>query len=272
MENIEKLVRERRSVRSFDGTALREEDRKKLMDYAAKIENPFEIPVSFTLLSAKEHGLSSPVIVGTDLYIAGRVKKLPYAEEAFGYSMEMLVLYAQSLGIGTTWIGGTMDRKAFESAMQLGNDERMPCVTPVGYPASKMSMRETMMRKGVKADWREDADKLFFSGDFSTPLRRDDAGALWDILETVRLAPSAVNKQPWRLVVCGDTVHFYEKKSKGFLSDAVGDMQKIDLGIALCHFALSAKQQGARLAFLTEDPKIPGEADIEYIASYRVEW
>ena len=271
MENIEKLIRERRSVRSFDGVPLRGEDREKLTAFAARIENPYEIPVRFSLLDAKEHGLSSRVIVGTDLYIGGAVKKVPHAEEAFGYSMEMLVLYAQSLGIGTTWIGGTMDRAAFERAMRLDDGERMPCVTPVGYPAAKMSMREILMRKGVRADWREDFEKLFFDGDFSRPLRPENAGEIAALLEDVRPAPSAVNKQPWRAVVCADTVHFYEKKSRGFVSDEVGDMQKIDLGIALCHFALGAQQHGCRVRFLTEDPGIVCPEDTEYIASFRVE-
>ena len=271
MENIEKLVRARRSVRSLDGTPLTANDRERLASFAAKIENPYEIPVRFSLLDAKDQGLSSPVIVGTDTYIAGAVRRIPHAEEAFGYAMETLVLYAQSLGIGTTWIGGTMDRAAFERAMRLSDDERMPCVTPVGYPAAKMSVRETMMRKGVKADWREDFEKLFFADDFSTPLYRENAGIFEAPLEAVRLAPSAVNKQPWRLIVRGDTVHFYEKKSKGFLSDAVGDMQKIDLGIALCNFALVAQEHGLRLTFQTEDPKLPCAADTEYIASFRRE-
>lgn len=47
------------------------------------------------------------------------------------------MLYAQSLGIGTVWIGGTMDRAAFEATMELGENEVMPCVSPLGYPAKK---------------------------------------------------------------------------------------------------------------------------------------
>jgi len=38
----------------------------------------------------------------------------------------------------------------------------MPCVSPLGYPAEKMSLRETLMRKGIQADKRMDFDRLFF--------------------------------------------------------------------------------------------------------------
>ena len=65
-------------------------------------------------------------------------------------------------------------------------------------------------------------------------------------------------------------VHFYVKKSKGFVSEAVGNMQKVDLGIALCHFALAAKENGINVCFSMNDPGIPVEADTEYIASYRL--
>lgn len=51
----------------------------------------------------------------------------------------MLVLYAQSIGIGTVWLGGTMNRSAFERAMEPGEDEIMPCASPLGYPARKVA-------------------------------------------------------------------------------------------------------------------------------------
>ena len=84
----------------------------------------------------------------------------------------------------------------------------------------------------------------------------------------VRWDPSAVNKQPWRVVLEKNGVHFYLKRSKGFVSEAVGDIQKIDLGIALYHFALAAKENGINICFNVSDPGIKADADIEYIASY----
>ena len=80
------------------------------------------------------------MVVGTDLYVGGKVQNIPNASVAFGYSFEMLVLKAQSMGIGTVWLGGTMNRPAFEQAMELGENEIMPCASPLGYPAKKMSV------------------------------------------------------------------------------------------------------------------------------------
>ena len=262
------VIRSRRSVRSFDGTALSPEDAQKILDFAEKIENPYDIPITWRILDAKKSGLTSPVISGTDIYIAGKMRRVRYAEEAFGYSFEKVVLFAESLGVGTTWIAGTMNRNAFERAMILSEGEVMPCVSPLGYPAKKMSLREVLMRKGVKADSRLDFGTLFFDGSLEKPLTEESAGKLADVLKAVRLAPSAVNKQPWRIVVCGDKVHFYEKRSKGYVSENGWDIQKIDMGIAVCHFELAAGECGLSISFGICDPGLPIRDDTSYIATY----
>ena len=264
MNHVEKLVRERRSFRTFDGRELTAEDREKLCAFMETIENPYGLPVAFKFLEK----MNCPVVVGTELYIGAKLKEAPHMNEAFGYAFEKFVLYAQSLGIGTVWIGGTMDRAAFEKAMALGADEVMPCVSPLGYPAKKMSVRESMMRKGVKADVRLSFADIVYRNSFEQPLTPDRAGKLFLPLEMVRLAPSAVNKQPWRMVVMDDAVHFYLQRSKGFGGGKL-DMQKTDMGIALCHFDLAAKELGYSTEFTIAEPNIPCKEEAEYIASYR---
>ena len=265
--DIMEAIRHRRSVRTFDGTPLRPEDIEKVAEYAQNVDNPYELPIEWKILDAKRDRLSSPVIVGTDTWIAGKLKRVPHAEEAFGYAFEKVVLFAEMMDLGTTWIAGTMDRAAFERAMELAEDEVMPCVSPLGYPAGKMSLRETLMRKGVKADSRFEFEKLFFDGSFDKLLAPEGAGELKPVLEAVRLAPSAVNKQPWRIVIEGGKAHFYEKKSKGFVDPKGWDLQKVDIGIALAHFALGAEAAGTRMSLKVEDPGIKTD-DLSYIASY----
>ncbi len=265
--NITDQIKARRSVRTFDGRMLDEETKQKLLSFAKDIHNPLNIPVAFKLLDAKESGLVCPVVLGTDLYVVGKIKNVSGASLAFGYSFEAFVLYAQSLGLGTVWLGGTMNREAFEGAMDLAEDEMMPCATPVGFTAKKMSVRESVMRKAIKADERLPFEKIFFEGSFDAPLAKEKAGSFAEVLEMVRLAPSAVNKQPWRAVVNGDSVHFYLKRSKGFSHEGKLDMQMIDMGIALCHFALTANERGINVEFTQNDPLMP-VADMEYIATF----
>ena len=52
------LVRHRRSVRTFDGNPLREEDAKKILACAEEADNPFELPITWRILDLKENKLS----------------------------------------------------------------------------------------------------------------------------------------------------------------------------------------------------------------------
>ena len=85
---------------------------------AKTIENPYKIPVDFKFMDAKEYGLNCPVTVGTDLFVGGKIRSTKNTSVAFDYSFEIFVLYADSLGIETTWLGKTMNRSAFEDAIR----------------------------------------------------------------------------------------------------------------------------------------------------------
>jgi nitroreductase len=267
--NLTEIVMGRKSVRTYDGKPLSEEHLLNLGKYIRDIPNPFDIPVELKLLKADKYGLSNLVTTGEDYYVAGIVPQKPYADVAFGYTFERLVLHAWELGVGTVWIGGTMKRELFEQAADIKDGEMMPCVSPLGYPAGKRTLKETMMRKGISADSRISADKLFFKGEWGKPLTPSDDMA--SILELVRWAPSAVNKQPWRIIERDGVYHFYEKKDKGFVNDAVGDMQKVDLGIALCHFIMGLEEKGKKADVSIADPGIKIPSDAEYIASVTIQ-
>ena len=228
------LIKKRKSVRTFDGRSLSAEHLKTL------------------------------VILGEEKYLAAKVKRVPRYEIALGYSFEEACLYALSLGIGTVMLAASLNRSAFEKAINVGADEVMPVASPLGYPAEKKSMREKLMRKGIKADERLPFEQLFFEGDFSRPLAESNTFA--EALSMARLAPSAANKQPWRAVVIGDTVHFYEYKT--MKDSPLGDIQKVDMGIALCHFDLTMQENGHTGAFVFEDPGLEVPEYVHYIVTY----
>lgn len=268
MTKLIETMNNRKSVRTFNGEKLSSGQISELEAFAKDVSNPFGIPVAIKLLDAKENGLESPVIAGETMYAAGVVEKKPYADVAFGYSFEKFIVHAYTLGLGGVMIGGTMKREVFENAAGISDSEMMPCVTPLGVPAKKKSIKETMMRKGVGADTRMNSDKLFYDGVWGSPLTPEDDIA--DVLELVRWAPSAVNKQPWRVIFKDGRYHFYEKKNNGFNGPATGDLQKIDIGIALYHFVTGLEQKGKKADVIVEDPGIQIPADTEYIASVAI--
>jgi hypothetical protein len=88
-------------------------------------------------------------------------------------------------------------------------------------------------------------------------------------MEMVRWAPSAVNKQPWRIIAADGSFHFYEKQDKGYVSEKTGDLQKVDVGIALCHFVSGMESQGKKPDVVVQDPGISVPDGVHYIATVR---
>lgn len=163
-------------------------------------------------------------------------------------------------------LAASLSRTAFEKAMEVQSDEVLPVASPVGYPAGKKSVRETLMRKGLKADDRIPFEKLFFDGQYGNPFKTASAGIYANALEMARWAPSAGNQQPWRAVVIGDTVHFYENKS--MRDSPLGDIQKVDVGIALAHFDLTLQEEGHNGRFVEADPGLAVPENVHYVITY----
>lgn len=264
--SAKEMIKKRRSVRTYDGKGLKVMDRASLEKYIENVSNPFDIPVKFKLLDAKKYDLSSPMIIGADTYMAAKVKRCPNFEIGYGYSFEKACLYAEHLGLGTVILAASLSRGNFEKAMKVGVDEVMPVASPVGYPAEKKSIRETLMRKGLKADERIDFEKIFFVDTMGHSLTSDYEGVFADAFEMLRWAPSATNRQPWRVLIEGDLVHFYEEQT--LKESPLGDVQKVDMGIALCHFDLTMQEEGHTGRFFFENPGLDVPENVHYIVSY----
>ena len=160
---------------------------------------------------------------------------------------------------------GEFDREIFNNAAGTKDGEIMYCVSPLGYPAEKMSGMEIKFRSALHADERKPASELFFEGNFAAPLGRADS-RIEAALEAVRLSPSATNRQPCRIVRDGEAFHFFEVRAKELAGHSVWDVQKIDMGIAVQHFMSIA---GGTLTLSNPGLALPG--GIEYIATVTVQ-
>ncbi len=271
---VEQTVKARYSVRTYEERPLSAQAKKQINDYIADLSNPFSVNVSFRLLEAKSAANTEKLgtygmIKGAKDFIGSTVHDSEFALEALGYDFENLILYAAHLGLGTCWLGGTFNRSEFAAAMNVKENELFPAISPIGYPAPKKRLAESVMRKVVKADQRKDWNTLFFKNNFTVPLEKSDAGAYAFPLEMLRLAPSASNKQPWRIVLSENALHFYEAKAPGYSDRAAYDIQKVDIGIGACHFHLAALEKGLSGKFeKLPEPKTAAPENTHYIFSW----
>lgn len=241
--SIEKAVRNRISVRTYEECPIAKEEKEKILAYMKHLENPFGVEVSFQIIETeaiKTEKLGTyGMIKGAKDFIGATVKEGEFALEALGYSFEELILYITSLGIGTCWLGGTFNKGGFSKAMGVKENDIFPAITPIGYPVEKRSVKDSLVRWAAKSDKRKAWEGLFYFEDFSTDLDKSVACEYGYALEMLRLAPSAANKQPWRVLFKDEAFHFYEAKS--LKEDKIEiDIQRVDLGIGFCHFHKAA--------------------------------
>lgn len=253
--DIIEAMRERRSVRTFDGRPLDEDAWRVLQLEAERARSPFGSQVDirlqrFGLRDCFRPGTYGVIRGATDYFLVSFGNDELSALSA-GYAFETVVLKAWQMGFGTCWIAGTFKRSDF------GTTDNLKVVCPVGV-ADDMAFRERMMRIVMGSKKRKPFGTLFFNGNFNTPA---DAGGSFGLsLEMMRLAPSSTNSQPWRALVDGDTVHFYYlPKSRYAL---------IDCGIGLCHFHLTELHSGRAGRFYAAEKPPQAPDGIAYLMSY----
>jgi nitroreductase len=279
------IIRARTSVRTYAGTPVEPAKEALLRDFlAAGPAGPFGTKARFELVTARPGDADALKGLGTygaikspAGFIAGVVRNAGRDLEDFGFIMETVILLATDLGLGTCWLGGSFRQSRFAAAVRLGEGESLPAVVSLGNPAARRRLIENLMRRGANADTRMPWEDLFFRSAFDRPLTRSEAGAYAAPLEALRLAPSASNKQPWRVVKDAERAlfHFHLRRTKGYDRSRkrlfrLADLQRVDMGIGMCHFALSAEEAGLSGEWETSDPcLVPLPPDTEYVVSWR---
>ena len=275
---IIEIIQTRKSCRTYSNRAIEPEKISELKHFlASNEETPFGSKVRFLFLDFNELEISElknlttyGIIKGARQFIVGTVEKQPRSMEDYGYCMEKNILKSTSMGLGTCVLGGTFKRSGFADKISVNKGELLPVISPVGYPRDKRSVVDRMFRMFASSDKRKLWHELFYLHNIDTFLDKENSGRFDTPLECVRIAPSASNKQPWRIIKGRDrnVFHFYLKRTPRY-ENIVKDirLQNVDMGIAMCHFDLSARELGLKGDWNVNDPQIKKD-DMEYIVSW----
>jgi hypothetical protein len=281
---VSETARRRYSCRTYLPQPLPAEERAAIGALLSSVTHgPFGAPVRFRLLAASPEdgqalrGLGTyGFISGAPAFIAGAVAPAEKDLEDYGYALEQVVLGATAMGFGTCWLGGSFSRSHFAKAVELEAGEMLPAVAALGHPAKHAE--RGLFRLAIGATHRRPFGELFFDRGFAAPLAPEKAGPYAAALETLRLGPSASNRQPWRVVRQGDDWHFFVRRTPGYRKGSflfglvqMADLQRVDLGIAMCHFELQARADGLTGRWVHQPPRLELPAETEYSATWRTE-
>jgi hypothetical protein len=156
-------------------------------------------------------------------------------QEKTGYLGEKFILEATVLELGTCWVGGFFNPEAVAKDIAINRNEKILAVSPVGLVEKQYSFVEKIFSGLAKGHSRKDlADLCLESNEGQEP------NWVRSAIEAARLAPSAVNRQPWRFTVEARGIKISVDSPKNIYKIS----KRLDCGIAMAHIEIAAKYTG----------------------------
>ncbi len=275
-QNPVELIKKRTSIRTYKKDVVPEITKEELKKSFNQIkQSPFGELGKFFLLDIKDlkgrkvklgtYG----IIKNAPSFVVGIVENGRNSYENYGFQFEQIILKATELGLGTCWLGGTFKKQDFINIINIKDNEILPAVTPIGYPSNKKSITDTLTRTLAGSSKRKPFEDLFFDGEFGYPLPMNISNPYSEVLEMVRLAPSAGNTQPWRIVrdSKSNIYHLYKMFTNVLYENS--NLNMIDMGIAMCHFQLTVEYKGLEGEWRCENPHLLNLPDkTNYVISW----
>lgn len=260
-------VKNRIAVRTYQKELLGKEDielLKEIVDRNEKLSGPFNNNVELTFnlnykdIDGRKIGTYG-FIKNAPAYIGGVCENKKEVLIDFGYIFHNVVLELVHNGYSTCWVGGTFNRNQYRKS--LGDHEVIPAICPLGHAATKRSLIDRMIKKDTMIRKRKQLNENFF--DETKQLSAD----MKEVFSYVRQAPSAMNKQPWIMVMNGDYIHVYlEGTSKK--SNSTFDIRMLDIGIAIKHLEIGIEYKKYNYErVILDDVNFKNH---EYIISYKL--
>lgn len=157
------------------------------------------------------------------LIISGQGKK--GEQENAGFIGQQCMLWLNAHELGSVWLGGSKDATAPRDSSDI-------IVIAFGNPEAPPHREKSEFK-------RKNISEI-------TNIIDDEC------IKAVHLAPSGLNLQPWFFEKSGDKLLVYRQLLKPPMS-LVYKLTKIDIGIALCHYAVACKHFGKPFKFYADD-------------------
>jgi nitroreductase len=245
-ETLYETIFKRKSIRNYDLTPL---DQNMLDNISTQLNN---------LEPLYEDIKTEFKIIGTDDVKRRMMKKAPYYIAIFsevkegyltnvGFMLQQMDLFLSASGIGTCWQGIPKPKK---EELESSNLEFIILIA-FGKP------NEPVYRTNVSEFKRKPLKEI------------NDFKGSNELLEAVRLAPSATNSQPWFLKGDDNLIHIYAIKP-GFVRGLVAKKYiPIDVGIAFYHLKLAGEHFGKKTEIFI-DKTNNNLNGYEYVASMKL--
>lgn len=218
---IQEAIEARHSVRAYKDLPLSEEIVKLLEDELVKLNNEGQLHIQLICNEPKAfQGTMAKYgkFRNANNYLVMAGKKSKDLDERVGYYGEQIVLFAQTLGLNTCWVGLSYSKVPGTYVLEEG--EKIACYIAIGYGETQgvghkiKTVEQVSNASDITPSW-------FKKG-----------------VEAALLAPTAVNQQKFSFEYVGMNNNRHQVQAKKGIS-MIG-YTLMDLGIAKYHFEIGA--------------------------------
>lgn len=213
--DILEAIKCRHSVRRYLDKAIEDEKKRELSAFINDVNAQSGLHIQ--LITDEPEGFSGRMahygnFEGVKNYIVMAGPK--GMDREIGYYGEKVVLKAQMLGLNTCWVAMTFNRRKAQYSLEKG--EKMYVVISLGYGSYHGKERKSKAIAEI-TDTYENCPEWYRNG-----------------IDSVLLAPTAMNQQKFHFSLSGDKV--MSKADRGFYTE-------MDLGIAQYHFDVASGRE-----------------------------
>lgn len=222
--NIYEAIFKRHSVRHYRMEEIADEVLRKIPAFYQGIKPLFpgiETEIGITANPEGKRILKGFFGVNAPYYLSIYSEVRDRYKMNAGYICEQISLYMTTIGLGSCFLGSTSIR---QEPLRRGSHEFV-IVMAFGIP------KEPLTRRGGEAR-RLPVRELCVA-------RSEPTKWMKQVLEAARLAPSSMNRQPWRFVIVGNRMHIFSKKNN---MDHPKFMDEFNFGIMFANIMVTSEE------------------------------
>ena len=278
--NYKELISTRRSVREYKKGAIKASHISELtgyLEHAKRLIKDISLELQILDSDAGEKlsgkaGYNGFMIEAPNYMLLLSDKGPNYIKNA-GYVGEELVLKANDLGIGTCWV--TFDNSDLaKEALNVQSDKEIVALIAMGYPDEKTKamnvpkVGENESKTGIyrakkEVSERMSVEEIVYMNTWGNSATVDDLDqrALLDAFHYARLAPSTMNRQPWRFILDDHVVVLAVRDDE--LTDSYEE--NIDAGVVMLYFEAIVDTTLTDITWTLDKPQKDYKKPSEYV-------
>ncbi|MFO7887369.1 MAG: nitroreductase family protein [Eubacteriales bacterium] len=280
--NYKKLIEERKSVRDYKKKTVPQKVIDNILQFSEEADKLIPGIDTELLVKDKSHvylqlqetaGYKGIMIEAPHYLILLSQKKGYYIENA-GYLGEKISLKALDLGVNTCWITFS-DSEKVKKRLFLNTDKEIVAIMALGYDANKNKVVNTtnvgdnysksqlkIVKNNISTRCKIEEIVYIKEWGHNATYEEIKNRGLLDALNYARLAPSTMNRQPWRFILDGEKVILTIRDDEN-----IGEYdEKIDAGISMLYFEALTGQTLTKVKWVLDTP----DKDYKIPDSYRV--